>query len=125
VLFADMAPELDGIQDIAAAGFAGIMLDTAGKDGRGLRDFLADDDLARFVDSARGHGLLTGLAGSLKLSDVPALLPLAPDYLGFRGALCAGSSRTGPLDADALREVRARIARGAAQAFPRAFASFA
>ena len=33
-------------------------------------------------------GLLTGLAGSLEAADVPRLLLLAPDYLGFRGALC-------------------------------------
>lgn len=125
VLFADLTPDLDAVPAVASAGFAGIMLDTAGKDGRGLRDHLTGDQLARFVVTARSHGLLTGLAGSLRLPDIPALLPHAPDYLGFRGALCAGGSRTAALDAGALRAVRARIARGAAQAFPRAFASVA
>lgn len=111
VLFADLAPGLDAVPRFADAGFAGVMLDTAGKDGRGLRDFMALDGLARFVASAGGQGLLTGLAGSLRASDVPALLPLAADYLGFRGALCAGASRTAALDPDALRELRARIPR--------------
>lgn len=111
VLFADLEPELGVILSIARAGFAGVMLDTAGKDGRGLRDCMADADLEHFVASAQSRGMLTGLAGSLKASDVPPLLTLEPDYLGFRGALCAGGSRTAALDADALREVRARIPR--------------
>jgi len=109
VLFADLEPDLDAIPAIAGAGFAGAMLDTAGKDGRGLRDCMADDDLSRFVASARQHGLITGLAGSLKASDIPALLPLAPDYLGFRGALCAGASRQASMDRGALGVVRAAI----------------
>lgn len=94
---------------IARAGFACGMLDTAGKDGRSLRDCMADEDLTRFGASARRHGLVTGLAGSLKLDDIPALLSLGPDYLGFRGALCAGGSRLAVLDSAALREVRALI----------------
>lgn len=109
VLFADLEPDLAVISTIARAGFAGVMLDTASKDGRGLLDCMAGEDLTRFVASARRHGLLSGLAGSLKLNDIPALLPLGPDYLGFRGALCAGGSRLAALDSAALREARALI----------------
>ncbi|HSD59354.1 MAG TPA: (5-formylfuran-3-yl)methyl phosphate synthase [Burkholderiales bacterium] len=111
VLFADLDPDLGAVECLARAGFAGVMLDTAGKNGRGLRDCMAKADIARFVQSAREVGLLTGLAGSLKASDIPVLLPVAPDYLGFRGAICDGRSRTASLDSSALREVRARIAR--------------
>lgn len=125
VLFADLEPDLAVIPSIARAGFAGVMLDTAGKSGRGLRDFMTDDELARFVASAWSHGLLTGLAGSLKASDIPALLGLAPDYLGFRGAVCAGGSRLSALDPEALREVRARVRPGVVQAWPRTAASIA
>jgi (5-formylfuran-3-yl)methyl phosphate synthase len=111
VLFADLGSDLSAVPALARAGFAGVMLDTAGKDGRGLRDCMTEEEIARFVTAARGERLLTGLAGSLKASDIPALLPFAPDYLGFRGALCAGGERTAALDPDALREVRARIPR--------------
>ncbi|MGH8719286.1 MAG: (5-formylfuran-3-yl)methyl phosphate synthase, partial [Burkholderiales bacterium] len=44
--------------------------------------------LARFISRAKSLGLMTGLAGSLKVEDVPSLLELGPDYLGFRSALC-------------------------------------
>lgn len=110
VLFADRAPTLDLVDRVAAAGLAGIMLDTADKSGGGLRRHLGPAFLAAFVQRARGHRLLTGLAGSLRREDVPALLPLGADYLGFRGALCA-AGRAGTLDAAALAALRAAIGR--------------
>lgn len=110
VMFADQAPDFDLIERLAARGFAGVMLDTAGKDGRWLGDHLEEAALAAFV--MRGHraGLFTGLAGSLRLEKVPSLLALAPDYLGFRGALTTGG-RGDALDPSALAALRAAIAR--------------
>jgi uncharacterized protein (UPF0264 family) len=108
VLFADQAPALGLVDEVAAAGLAGIMLDTADKQGGGLRRHLDDAFLATFVGRARGRGLLTGLAGSLRRTDVPALLPLGADYLGFRGALCA-AGRGGSLDPAALAAIRAAM----------------
>jgi dihydroneopterin aldolase len=40
---------------------------------------------------------------------VPRLLLLAPDYLGFRGALCAGHDRKAGLDAGAVSLIRGLI----------------
>ena len=112
VLFADEGPATDLVPCVADAGFHGVMLDTARKDGRRLTDHLDVPMLAAFVEAARRHGLLTGLAGSLRRADIPLLAPLRPDYLGFRGALCTGS-RTGALDPAALASVRADLARAA------------
>lgn len=108
LLFADREPDFGLVRRVAECGFAGVMLDTMGKDGRGLRDALDQGTLRRFVDQAHDLGLLAGLAGSLRLKDIPALAPLGADYLGFRGALCRGE-RTGDLDPEALREVRAAL----------------
>lgn len=112
VLFADDGPASDLVPLVAAAGFHGVMLDTARKDGRRLTDHLDMPALAAFVEAARQHGLLTGLAGSLRRTDIPVLAPLRPDYLGFRGALCTGS-RTGALDPAALAAVRRDMAEAA------------
>ncbi|MBK3773021.1 (5-formylfuran-3-yl)methyl phosphate synthase [Azospirillum aestuarii] len=107
VLFADLWTNPGTLlPDIAKAGFAGAMLDTAGKSSGGLLRHKTRDELARFLSQARGFGLLTGLAGSLRLDDIPTLLPLAPDYLGFRTALCADGNRGGALDSAALAAVR-------------------
>ncbi len=85
------------------------MLDTAHKNSGPLRRHLDVAALSEFVRRARDHGLFAGLAGSLREEDVPALLALDPDYLGFRGALCAAGQRSGALDADAFARIRAAI----------------
>lgn len=88
VLFADRQPDLGLLPLISRSGFAGVMLDTAGKSNGGLRNHVSPNFLSRFVARAKALDLTTGLAGSLKLEDIPLLLDLSPDYLGFRGALC-------------------------------------
>jgi uncharacterized protein (UPF0264 family) len=101
VLFGDESPELDWIEAFAAAGFAGAMLDTRDKSKGSLRQACPDDFLRAFVSETRGRGLLCGLAGSLRASDIAPLLALKPDYLGFRGALCGGE-RTDALDPESV-----------------------
>ena len=108
VLFADRAPDLSLVARCADAGFYGVMLDTADKAMGPLTRHLGAASLARFVGEARRHGLLAGLAGSLSARDVPRLLPLRPDYLGFRAALTSGG-RDAPLDGDAVARLRALL----------------
>ena len=109
VLFAEDPLDLRLVEILAASSFAGVMLDTARKTGRTLRDWKTLDELAGFVRHARALGMLTGLAGSLARDDVPALLPLAPDYLGFRGARCGAGVRVNALDREAIARVRSAI----------------
>ena len=109
VVFADASPGFDAIREAALIGASGVMLDTACKDGRSLLDHLSLDVLADFVAEARAEGLLVGLAGSLRAIDVPHLLPLEPDLLGFRGALCLGGARGGALDQEPVTSIRALI----------------
>lgn len=109
VLFADLGWPLDLPRQLAAHGVVGAMLDTARKNGRGLRAHLSQADISGFVRMAESCALITGLAGSLASKDIPHLMALAPDYLGFRGALCRGRERNLQLDAEALAEVRAAM----------------
>jgi dihydroneopterin aldolase len=105
VLFADDAPDFGVLMQMAHAGLHGVMLDTATKNGKRLRHHLDDEILQQFVEHAGSLGLLTGLAGSLAVADIPVLAKIGPDYLGFRGALCQGSDRKASLDPLKLREV--------------------
>ncbi|MDD4914109.1 MAG: (5-formylfuran-3-yl)methyl phosphate synthase [Methylococcales bacterium] len=105
VLFADTRPNPALIDAIAAAGFRGVMLDTLDKSLGSLTQLLSLNELATFVTSAKSHSLLTGLAGSLAAKDIPALLTLEADYLGFRGALCTGSRRTAAVDEERIRAI--------------------
>ncbi|MBC7205629.1 MAG: (5-formylfuran-3-yl)methyl phosphate synthase [Methyloversatilis sp.] len=110
VMFADLAPPLDLVDAVADAGFDGVMVDTALKTGHSLPDVAGSDWLAAFVERARVRGLLCGLAGSLRVGHVAELVRLTPDYLGFRGALCAGQARAQALDARAVVAVRQALA---------------
>jgi uncharacterized protein (UPF0264 family) len=111
VMIADAPFDLALVDDLGEAGFAGVMLDTAAKDGRTLLDHQDADTLVRFVARARDAGLFAGLAGSLRATQIAGLLALGPDILGFRGALCRESDRRSALDAAALAVVRAEIPR--------------
>jgi len=105
VLFADRNPDIGLADRLAECGFAGIMLDTLDKSAGGLLRHQPVARLIRFVDHARHLGLISGLAGSLRATDIPTLAPLGADYLGFRGALCRSHARTRALDAGAMLAV--------------------
>lgn len=109
VLFAEDGPTPSSVSFLSEAGFHGAMIDTRGKDGRRLTDHLTTEHLAVFTATCRRHGLLSGLAGSLRLEDVPVLAPLFPDYLGFRGGVCLGSDRRRALDPARIRAVAAAL----------------
>ncbi|MFN0313920.1 MAG: (5-formylfuran-3-yl)methyl phosphate synthase [Burkholderiales bacterium] len=106
VLFADLPYDPKLIDVLYQSGFTGVMLDTAKKDGAPLRLLKTELELALFVRRVQGLGMLAGLAGKLRLPDVAPLLSLRPDYLGFRGALCAAGARTNQLDPSALAGIR-------------------
>jgi (5-formylfuran-3-yl)methyl phosphate synthase len=121
VMFADHGADVALVPTMAAAGFAGAMLDTAHKSAGRLLDALDITALREFVARCRTHDLSAGLAGSLELPDIPRLLLLEPDVLGFRRALAADQDRVGRIDADAVDMVRGLIPldpRSAAQADP-------
>jgi len=105
LLLADRAPDFTLVPAMGAAGFAGVMLDTSVKDGRSLPDVMPRDEMVRFVTLARSADLFTGLAGALRLEHIPDLAGLMPNLMGFRGALCSGKRREGPLEEGAVRAI--------------------
>lgn len=109
VLFADSEIDLNILPELAAAKFSGVMLDTMYKSSGRLTDLLSHEKLSEFVATAKQLNLLTGLAGSLQAQDIPALLALDADYLGFRGALCLGFQRTNIIDAKQVSYIRQLI----------------
>ncbi len=113
VMFADLFPDFGLIPIFKEAGFAGVMLDTATKSA-GLLTHMPTSRLAAFTRQARGHGLLCGLAGSVRPADLPALVAHEPDLIGMRGGLCRGNRRTAALDPAAIRAAVAALRRPAA-----------
>jgi (5-formylfuran-3-yl)methyl phosphate synthase len=115
VMFADEPYDLVLVDELSRNGFAGAMLDTARKTGKTLRGLRTEKELEEFVTRSRNHRLLTGLAGSLRREDIPQLLAIGPDYLGFRGALCRNGDRGRILDQEAFAAIRAAIPQGTAR----------
>jgi dihydroneopterin aldolase len=109
VLFADLTPDFALVDTCADAGFAGAMLDTAGKGAGRLIDHIDFLSLENFIARCHARGLIAGLAGSLEAPDVPRLLPLSPDLLGFRSALCRAGNRKSELDPQAIAIIRGLI----------------
>lgn len=109
VLFADTQPDLAILSTLKNSGFKGVMLDTMDKQKGSLTQVMAHATVTQFVKLARQHQLLCGLAGSLKANDIAKLMPLNPDYLGFRGALCNQHNRTSQLNQSAVIKIKQAI----------------
>ena len=110
VLFAEDGPTADLVPALVQAGFAGAMIDTSGKTGARLPDLAEPEALGAFTAACRAHGLMSGLAGSLRVTDIPVLSAHRPDYFGFRGGLCRDFDRHNGIDplrvAEAVRALR-------------------
>lgn len=99
VFIADQGLDAAVVAHAAALGprLAGVMVDTQDKLAGSLFDAMPMADLRHFVQTIRAAGQLVGLAGALRLQHLPAVLSLAPDFAGFRSAVCAGD-RGGALE---------------------------
>jgi (5-formylfuran-3-yl)methyl phosphate synthase len=103
------APAPDAILRLSARSrVAGILLDTHTKDGLALPKWMEPPLLVAWVSRARDAGLLTALAGGLKLEDVAPVSAAEPDIIGVRGAACEGG-RDGRISVERVRALRERL----------------
>lgn len=110
VLFADINFDIeDTIKLCKKAHLTGVMMDTAGKNSGHLLTHKNLDELSSFVQTAKANHLLTVLAGSLRQQDIATLLPITPDYLGFRTALCENLKRTASISRKSTETIRCSI----------------
>jgi uncharacterized protein (UPF0264 family) len=117
VLLADAGIDTAVLQAACQGPFAGIMLDTAAKRSGSLFDCMTVSDLQDFITTARRAGRMAGLAGALRMQHMGLLRTLAPDFAGFRSAVCAGD-RTDELQQVLVEQVLGEL-RGDPQGEPR------
>jgi uncharacterized protein (UPF0264 family) len=115
VLFADTQPDLSIMATLKASGFVGVMLDTMDKQQGSLTQVMTAEKIVSFVSQAKQLQLLCGLAGSLRLTDIPELIAYHPDYLGFRGALCQEHNRVGQLNQSAVQAIKEAVLAGSVE----------
>lgn len=108
VFIADRGVDRALLAHALALRFPALMLDTADKNAGSLFDVMTVLALSRFVAQVRAGGMLAGLAGALRLAHLPRLTALAPDFAGFRSAVCAGA-RSSAIDPGRLRDLVAAV----------------
>jgi uncharacterized protein (UPF0264 family) len=83
-------------------GCRALLIDTFNKSGGSVFDVLSFSELETLLAGARRSGMMTVLAGSLRLEQLPRALALQPDYVAVRGAVC-GRSRECDLEERLVR----------------------
>jgi uncharacterized protein (UPF0264 family) len=95
--------------DIAAhAGAAGVLLDTADKDGPALLRLFSTRALESWVSRAHAAGLLVALAGKLSADDFSLICETGTDIVGVRGAACK-HGRSSAVSAAKVRALRLQL----------------
>jgi (5-formylfuran-3-yl)methyl phosphate synthase len=89
-------------------GCRAVLVDTFDKTGPGLMRLWSLDELRQLADAVRQAEMLLVLGGKLLAADFDRLLPLRPDFLAVRGAVCR-ENRAGRLDADLVRSLSDRL----------------
>lgn len=90
--------------------YAAFLLDTFGKDGKTLLDFLKPDEVAELVGTLKAGGVKVAVGGGLGLEHLKKLKPAAPDWFAVRGAVCVGGDRTAALDPTRVRKWKEALA---------------
>jgi len=106
VLFAEHSYPEGLLALIKNAGFYGVMMDTAEKNGATFLDYHSIEFVRTMARTLQDHGLMFGLAGSLKLQHVAGIKEINPDYVGFRGGVCVNNLRNLAIDSDKIRAIR-------------------
>jgi (5-formylfuran-3-yl)methyl phosphate synthase len=81
------------------------LIDTWQKDGSTLLDWLSLQEIERLQARCRTAGVPIALAGSLGSVEIRALLPLRPDWVAVRGAVCQGRLRGATVDEGKVRQL--------------------
>jgi uncharacterized protein (UPF0264 family) len=87
---------------------AGMLIDTAVKDGHGLSHW-CEDKLPRWIKAMQDTGRLIALAGALHGDAFDRVATMGPDILAVRGAACRGDDRMATIDADRVASLKARL----------------
>ena len=115
VAYADhLVANSPAIDDVAAFAVdsesAGLLLDTYGKTGAALTEFVSVDDLSKLRQTLNDNGLLFAIAGQLQVSHIPTYRQsIQPDVVAVRSAACTDRDRTKSIDVSAVALLKASL----------------
>ncbi len=85
-----------------------VMMDTGIKDGRSTFEFMTNEELSQFVESAHDLGLVTAIAGNIQFEDIETINQIGPDIIGIRGCVCGGD-RNSTIQQKLVEELRSMM----------------
>lgn len=105
------SPSIDDVATAAVeAGCAGLLIDTFAKTGQSLGDLQSLSQLRKFAERCHAAGLFLAIAGSLKVTDLPALCGVNADIVAIRSAACERHDRKGTISATRVTQFRNSLA---------------
>jgi len=93
-------------------GRGALLLDTWGKDGSTLLDWLSPIQIAELCKHCQAARLPIALAGSLRPRQIRELLPIRPDWIAVRGAACSYGRRESSLELSKVRALAELVRNG-------------
>lgn len=84
--------------------FKAFLLDTWGKDGKTLLDFITPAEVAELTESLQRLSITVAVGGSLRPEHVKQLKTATPDYYAVRTSVCAAGKRDGVIDAARVKK---------------------
>ncbi|MEX2286488.1 MAG: (5-formylfuran-3-yl)methyl phosphate synthase [Planctomycetaceae bacterium] len=93
----------------AQTGCTGVLLDTFGKDGQTLLDWMPPEEVAHLAAQTAKLGMTFAVAGSLRIESLAALADVAPDIIAVRTAACRHGERSGSICPDSVRRFKAAM----------------
>ncbi|MBY0461032.1 MAG: (5-formylfuran-3-yl)methyl phosphate synthase [Gemmataceae bacterium] len=90
--------------------FKAFLLDTWGKDGQTLLDFMPAKEIATLVDGLRRVYTTVAIGGSLRPEQLKSLRGVTPDYFAVRTSVCAAGKRDGVIDETRVRKWKELLA---------------
>jgi uncharacterized protein (UPF0264 family) len=107
-----LAPPPDEVLALAAELRLGaFLLDTWGKDGTTLLDWLQAAEVGRLCERGRSAGLPVAVGGALGPAQLAALAAARPDWFAVRGAACRNGDRSARVEAGRVRQLAELLAR--------------
>jgi len=92
---ADAPPPAEVLRVAGELPCAAVLVDTWSKQQGDLLTHWPLNRLSRFVAEVQARGMLMVLGGSLSRTTIPTVLPLKPDYVAVRGAVCREGRESG------------------------------
>jgi uncharacterized protein (UPF0264 family) len=89
--------------------FKAFLLDTWGKDGKTLLDFIPAPEVAELTESLKRSSITVAVGGSLRPEHLKQLKGAAPDYYAVRTSVCAAGKRDGVIDTARVKKWKEAI----------------